>query len=133
VTNPIGTVDGGVRVVLRLEGTAVLAGALAAYAGTGRSWWLLAALLLAPDVAMLGYLAGPRIGALAYNAAHSYIGPIALAVVSRGSGLGAALACIWFAHCGLDRALGYGLKYASAFTDTHLGRIGSRTARPSAG
>ena len=35
-----------------------------------------------------------------------------------------ALALIWIAHIGLDRALGYGLKYATGFGDTHLGRIG---------
>ena len=34
------------------------------------------------------------------------------------------IAIIWFAHVGLDRAVGYGLKYASDFKDTHLGRIG---------
>jgi Domain of unknown function (DUF4260) len=28
------------------------------------------------------------------------------------------------AHIGFDRMLGYGLKYASGFGDTHLSRIG---------
>jgi hypothetical protein len=31
---------------------------------------------------------------------------------------------IWLAHIGADRGLGYGLKYATAFGDTHLGYIG---------
>jgi hypothetical protein len=35
-----------------------------------------------------------------------------------------SLATIWIAHIGFDRALGYGLKYGSGFTHTHLGRIG---------
>ena len=35
-----------------------------------------------------------------------------------------AAALIWIAHIGLDRALGYGLKYATGFGDTHLGHIG---------
>jgi hypothetical protein len=34
------------------------------------------------------------------------------------------IAMIWLAHIGFDRALGYGLKYASGFGFTHLGRIG---------
>jgi len=34
------------------------------------------------------------------------------------------IALIWFAHIGIDRALGYGLKYTSGFKDTHLGRLG---------
>ena len=72
------------------------------------------------------YLAGPRAGAIAYNAVHTYIGPgllAALAWVTHASWF-ASLALIWIAHIGIDRALGYGLKYATAFSDTHLGRIG---------
>jgi hypothetical protein len=38
--------------------------------------------------------------------------------------LAGPLALIWLAHIGIDRALGYGLKYASGFGFTHLGRIG---------
>lgn len=34
------------------------------------------------------------------------------------------LALIHLAHIGFDRALGYGLKYGTAFGDTHLCRIG---------
>lgn len=127
MTSHAGSAEGGVRSLLRGEGLAVLAGALLLYAGTGRSWWMLAALFLVPDVAILGYRAGPRIGALAYNAVHSYIGPLGLAVAARGDGVAFALALIWLAHCGMDRAAGFGIKYASAFGDTHLGRIGGAT------
>jgi hypothetical protein len=35
-----------------------------------------------------------------------------------------SIAMIWMAHIGIDRALGYGLKYSAGFTFTHLGRIG---------
>ena len=114
------------RILLRLEGLAVLAAATVAYAASGQPWWLFAVLFFVPDVAMAAYLAGPRIGAVAYNAAHSYIGPVALGLAGYLSGRTpiAALALIWVAHIGFDRALGYGLKYASAFGDTHLGRIG---------
>jgi hypothetical protein len=112
--------------LLRLEGAAVLVAAVAAYASIGGSWLLFALLLLAPDLAMIGYRFGPVAGAAAYNAAHTYLAPAALG--AAGLALGAptmqALALIWTAHIGLDRALGYGLKYATGFSDTHLGRIG---------
>lgn len=123
-----GSVVGGVRLLLRLEGAAALAGALALYAHGGFSWLLFAALFLSPDLTMLAYFAGPRIGAAAYNAVHVYALPVALLVAGLIAGWPAvtAGALIWIAHIGIDRALGYGLKYATAFGDTHLGRIGRR-------
>lgn len=129
MSQPAGTVQGGVRALLRLEGLVVFACALWLFAESGRAWWVFGALLLVPDAAMLAYLAGPRAGAIAYNAVHSYVGPLVLAVVSQGQGWGIAVAAIWFAHCGMDRAAGYGLKYATAFRHTHLGIIG-RPAAP---
>ena len=125
-----GGAKGGVRGLLRLEGLALLALSLAFYAESGAPWLRFAVLFLAPDLSFAFYLGGTRIGAFAYNVAHSTIGPLALAALSR---LGPAplsvllpFALIWFAHVGFDRALGYGLKYASAFSDTHLGRIGRK-------
>jgi hypothetical protein len=87
-------------------------------------------LFLAPDLSFLGYLAGPKAGAIAYNAAHSYIVPMALMTAGFGFAppLVLAIAMIWLAHIGFDRALGYGLKYSAGFGFTHLGRIG-KTAR----
>jgi hypothetical protein len=119
---------GGVRVLLRLEGLALLAIAALLYGREGQSWTLFAVLFLAPDLSFLGYLAGRRIGAAAYNAAHSTIGPLALAAagVALAKPLVISVASIWLAHVGFDRALGYGLKYASGFSDTHLGRIGRK-------
>jgi type IV secretory pathway TrbD component len=72
---------GGVRTLLRLEGAVVLAASLAAYAQFGAGWGVFALWLLVPDLAFLGYLAGPRVGAALYNAAHSYLGAVALLVV----------------------------------------------------
>jgi len=111
---------------LRLEGLAVLAAAAVLYAGTGYGWVLFAVLFLAPDLAMLGYLGGPRAGAVAYNLAHTYAAPAVLAGVgwAMGAALPVALALVWAAHIGFDRALGYGLKLPTDFRDTHLGRIG---------
>jgi hypothetical protein len=124
-----GSVEGGVRAALRLEGLALLAGASALYWRAGFDWRLFAVLFLAPDLSFAGYLAGPRFGALAYNAAHTTVGPLALA--AAGTALAQpimiAVALIWLAHVGFDRALGYGLKYARGFGFTHLGRIGRQT------
>jgi Domain of unknown function (DUF4260) len=119
-------VSGTPRLLLRLEGAALAAGALILYAFTSGSWLLFGLLVLAPDLSMLGYLAGPRIGALAYNAVHITVGPIALALIglSLSSDPAIAIALIWLVHIGADRALGYGLKYADGFGATHLGRIG---------
>jgi Domain of unknown function (DUF4260) len=112
-------------VLLRLEGGALFAGALALYFHEGFSWLALVVLFLAPDVAAAGYLAGPRIGALAYDVAHTEALPIALAVggVVAGGELPVQLALIWLAHIGVDRLLGYGLKYPSGFRSTHLQRV----------
>ena len=117
---------GGVRALLRLEGAVVLGVALAAYAQYGLGWGVFALWLLAPDLAMLGYLAGPRVGAALYNATHSYVGPALLLALGVLAATPWAVAggLIWFAHIGFDRALGYGLKYAAGFGLTHLGRIG---------
>ncbi|MBX6425304.1 MAG: DUF4260 domain-containing protein [Variibacter sp.] len=119
------------RRLLRLEGAALLALALVLYPRVSDSWWLFAALVLLPDLSFLGYLAGPRVGAWVYNAAHVTLGPIALAIA--GLLLPAiqlvAVALIWLAHIGGDRLLGYGLKYEAGFGFTHLGRIG-RQASP---
>jgi hypothetical protein len=121
-----GAVNGGVRWLLRIEGAALLVAALALYAGTAGSWVLFAVLFLVPDLSFLGYLGGSRTGAAIYNAAHATIGPLLLGAAGAfaGSALAVSLALIWLAHIGADRMLGYGLKYASAFQETHLGRIG---------
>jgi len=119
-------VAGTPRLLLRLEGAALVAMAVTLYAKTGASWWLFAVLVLAPDLSFLGYLAGPRIGAAAYNTTHTTLGPIALALVGLVAPASPciALALIWFAHIGADRLLGYGLKYGAGFGFTHLGHVG---------
>jgi hypothetical protein len=127
-----GNTKGGVRVLLQLEGLGLFVAALALYWKLGASWKMFAILFLAPDLSMIFYLFGPRIGAIAYNAAHTTLGPI----VTIGLGYFAlgplllAIGLIWAAHVGVDRALGFGLKYATAFGDTHLGRIGKLRAQP---
>ena len=110
---------------LRIEGAAIGALALIAYGTTGASWWLFAALILVPDLAMVGYLARPRVGALIYNLAHTYTVPVALAGAAMVAGLPLLLAgaLIWIAHIGADRMLGYGLKLPEGFKHTDLGTL----------
>ena len=114
------------RLLLRLEGAALALVATALYWRLGESWLLFALLFLAPDLSFLAYLAGPRIGAIVYNAVHTTVGPFALALAGLllPWELAIALSLIWLAHIGLDRALGYGLKYEAGFRFTHLGGIG---------
>jgi hypothetical protein len=110
------------RPLLHLEGAAVLIASLFAYHSTHASWLQFVLLFLLPDLSMLGYLASVRVGAIAYNAIHTYLGPLALAGYSIGTGHPSLLplSFIWFAHIGFDRMLGYGLKYPTQFKDTHL-------------
>lgn len=121
-----GVVSGGVRVLLRVEGLCVLAVSLLAYAKFGSGWGTFALFFFAPDLSFFGYLAGPKVGAVSYNFAHSVAG--ALAVLAMGALLQAPMAItagfIWAAHIGFDRALGYGLKYSAGFGFTHLGLVG---------
>jgi hypothetical protein len=121
-----GSASGGVRSVLRLEGAAAFAAATALYGHAGFSWLAFALLFLAPDLAMLAYLVGPRAGALAYNLVHTYALalPVALEGFALGSPVASALGLILIAHIGFDRMLGFGLKYATGFGDTHLGQTG---------
>jgi len=112
-------------VFLRIEGAAVFVGAVVLYFNADYQWWLFLALLLAPDVAAVGYLGGPRIGSVTYDIGHFEALPIALAVVGvvTDSDVCIKLALIWLAHIGIDRALRFGLKYPTGFKDTHLQRV----------
>ena len=125
---PSFAVQGSVRTLLRLEGFAVAGLTFVLYARTGASWWLFAALWLVPDLSMLGYLYRPCWGARIYNAVHTYFLPSVLALfalVSRDASL-LPIALIWINHIGIDRLMGYGLKYSNGFGWTHLGHLGKQ-------
>jgi hypothetical protein len=113
-------------ILVRFEWGALFVAAIAGYGLADGSWLLFALLILAPDLSMLAYLAGPRVGAIAYNAVHVLVWPLCLLLAGfyAGQALAIQLALIWLAHIGMDRALGYGLKLSSGFRDTHFGRIG---------
>ena len=123
---PLAAVAGLPRVWLRAEGLAALVAGAAVYLQLGGQLIWLVPLLLAVDVSMIGYLTGPRAGAAIYNLAHNWA--LGLAVLGAawlvGSPVVALAGAILVAHTGMDRAAGYGLKYPTAFGDTHLGRLG---------
>ena len=124
-TPSVGSVVGGPKVLLRVEGAVLFAASIALFAAQGQQWWLYPALLLVPDIFMLGYLINTKLGSITYNLGHSY--PVAAIVTAlgfiSGSSLTIALGAIRFGHIGRARLLGYGLKYASSFKHTHLGDL----------
>ncbi len=111
---------------LRLEGLAIFLGSILFYAEFGFGWLMFAGLLLIVDLSMLGYVSSPKLGAHIYNIGHSLTLPLVLLIYSYTHGLPllASWALIWAAHIGMDRALGYGLKFSDSFQHTHLGTIG---------
>jgi hypothetical protein len=112
------------RVLLHCEGLALCAAAILIYGATGGRWLWFAVFFLAPDLAMIGYAAGPRIGAWCYNAAHTLVVPLVGALVAwRFEPAVVPAAALWIAHIGADRALGYGLKYPTAFRESHFDRV----------
>jgi hypothetical protein len=117
---------GAVGVIHRVEHVAIFLAGASLYLVLGGSWLLALPLFLAIDLSMVGYLAGPRLGSISYNAGHN----LAVALLALGVGWWAntgwllVFGAMWLAHIGLDRSLGYGLKLPTDFRDTHLGRIG---------
>ncbi len=99
--------------------------AIVLYFHEGYPWWLFVALILAPDLSMILFVAGSTVGAAAYNAAHTYALPVALAAIGviAGTEVAVQVGLIWLAHIGIDRAVGYGLKYPTGLKDTHLQRV----------
>jgi hypothetical protein len=108
--------------MLRVEGATVFALAVATYLSLDGALWLFLALALAPDLSMLAYLAGPRLGSRVYNLAHTYTLPAVLGAAAVWFDVRVALlvAVVWAGHIGADRLAGYGLKYETGFKDTHL-------------
>jgi hypothetical protein len=113
------------NVLLRLEGLTILIGAIALYASQGYSGLAFVLLILVPDLSTVGYLVNTQVGSYLYNAAHFYTLPaLLIALGLMGSApLAIQLGLIWFAHIGMDRVVGYGLKYPNSFKETHLQRV----------
>lgn len=108
---------------LRLDGFVLLAAVLILFAATHQPWWLVPAVILLPDLFMLGYLRGTRVGAAVYNLGHAYLLPAAMSLAGAVGHhpLTLALGLLWLGHIGMDRLARYGLKYDASFQHTHLG------------
>jgi hypothetical protein len=117
-----------VRRWLRAEGVLAFAWGVVIWVLLNQPLPLFLVALLLPDLSMLGYLQGPHAGAILYNIVHNWATAglaLLLALVAQSGPL-ILVGAVLLAHVGIDRALGYGLKYPTAFQDTHLGRIGRR-------
>jgi len=124
-------VSSSIRGWLRFEGVVAFIAGLVLFGWLGGPWLLVIPLLLLPDISMVGYLRGPRLGALTYNSVHTWAPGLALlaaGLVTDAQPVAIAGA-ILVAHVGMDRAAGYGLKLPTAFQDTHMGRIGKGRAQ----
>ncbi|UBM57577.1 DUF4260 domain-containing protein [Marinilongibacter aquaticus] len=111
--------------LIRLEEWVQFAFGICLFSLLPYAWWWFLVLILLPDIGMLGYLAGTKVGAWAYNLFHHK--GLALLVLVMGyiakQDAMALVGIILFAHSSMDRALGYGLKYEDDFKNTHLGHL----------
>lgn len=116
------------KILLNLDELASLLLAVLVFAHLPYAWWWLPALFLVPDLSMLGYLAGPRLGAWCYNLAHHKL--LALALGATGSLLGQPVlllaGVVVLFHSSFDRLLGYGFKHETGFKHKHLSQFGQQ-------
>ncbi len=121
-------VNGKPRLWLRLDGGVLFVASIFLFGATRQPWWIYPVVLFVPDIAMIGYLRNTKIGALSYNAGHSYFLPSFLVLIGWEWHhiMAIAIGVIWIGHIGMDRVLGYGLKYDDSFKDTHLGNLATR-------
>ncbi len=122
----MGVKRAAVDLMLRAEQVAILATGIVVWTANGGPWPLLIPAWLLVDLSMIGYLGGPRLGSITYNAAHNLVLPLGLLGVGWWTATGWLVlsASVFLTHIGVDRAFGYGLKLPTDFRDTHLGRIG---------
>lgn len=115
-----------VRILLHTEGLSVLIGALVLYGLYSESpWWMIPALFLVPDLALIPYMINRRVGTVVYNLVHHYGFAVALGVSALvlNWSFGVTLALIWFIHIATDRTVGYGFKYGDGeLKETHIQR-----------
>ena len=116
-----------VRRLLHIEGAVVLAAVVYLYFfQIDGNWILFAALILAPDLGLLGYVTRDnRLGSIAYNLTHTYVLSAALVVtgIALGSQVTLEIGLISAAHIAMDRGVGYGLKYAAEPKPTHMQKV----------
>ncbi|WP_343487356.1 DUF4260 domain-containing protein [Allomuricauda sp. d1] len=116
------------KTILKLEELALFVLGFFLFMKMDVSWWWFFALLLTPDIGMLGYAFGNKVGAFTYNLFHHrgvaimlYLAGISVLNLPALELIG----IIIFSHAAMDRIFGYGLKYEKGFKFTHLGEIGN--------
>ncbi len=116
------------NVLLKLEEAAIFLFCIFLFSKLNFAWWWFPALLLLPDIGMIGYIISPKIGAFTYNFLHHRLvaSLVAVYALTYGNEYWKLAAIILFAHISFDRTLGYGLKYNNSFSNTHLGVIGKK-------
>jgi Domain of unknown function (DUF4260) len=113
------------KTLLKSEELIQFLGAIYLFSLLPFAWWWFPALLLLPDLSMVGYLVNPAVGAVCYNLVHHkglgiVIGLAGLALNNQNLMLAGI---ILFAHASMDRVAGYGLKYPDSFKHTSLGSL----------
>lgn len=112
--------------IIQIEELAMFLLSIYLFSTLSFAWWWFPVLILAPDVSMVGYLAGNKAGAITYNFFHHKA--LAIAVYVLGGYLQNEIiqlaGIILFGHSSMDRLFGYGLKTFAGFKSTHLGEIG---------
>lgn len=114
------------KITLKIEELAQLALGIFLFSQLSYDWWVFLALILVPDIGMIGYLFNSKIGAIAYNLFHNKaiaILFILFGILFKGE-IYTLVGIIMFSHAAMDRFFGYGLKYPDSFNNTHLGKIG---------
>jgi hypothetical protein len=119
------------KTLLKLEEVAQFVLSIVLFSQLPFAWWWFPALILVPDLGMLGYLVNSKIGAYTYNFVHHKA--LAITIGTLGLLLNNPVlmltGIILFGHSAMDRMLGYGLKYTDDFTNTHLGRVGKNAPK----
>jgi len=114
------------KTLLKLEDAAEFLVAIFVFTRLDFAWWWFPALILLPDLSMIGYLFNTKTGAMLYNLFHHK--GLALLIAVTGFIIGnqsvMLAGTILFSHSAMDRMFGYGLKYDDDFKHTHLGQIG---------
>jgi len=88
-------------------------------------WWYYLLLPFGPDISMIGYAGGNKMGAFMYNLFHHKgiaIFIFVLGWLMHNDNVQIA-GIILFGHSSIDRVLGYGLKLKEGFRYTHLGSL----------
>lgn len=112
--------------LIQLEEAALFGLGIYLFSLLNYAWWWFPALLLVPDLSMISYAFGNKVGAWCYNVIHHRA--LAIAVYLLGIYLAndaiQLTGIMLFSHSSMDRMFGYGLKYEKGFKFTHLGEIG---------